>query len=472
MNSKEDHSELHESFRDHLSTIDESGKRKWIFPKKPSGAYYTKRNIVTWLYYLLFFSLPFIYFNGKPLFLFNFVKGEYILFGKIFWPQDFLIFGLMMLGGLVFIALFTMVFGRFFCGWICPQTVFMEMLFRKIDYWIIGDGAAQKRLFLQKWDNEKIRKFAIRYGLYFLLSFIIANTFLAYIIGIDELWKIATEPVSEHIGGFASIIVFTFVFFCVFAFLREQVCTSICPYGRLQGVLLDKNSIVVIYDHVRGEPRGKYTKIKNESLGDCIDCNQCVAVCPTGIDIRNGTQLECTNCTACIDACNFIMEKTGRPTGLIRYDSENNVSEGKKFKFTGRIVAYSLVLLGIIIAISVLLITRKDVGVKIMRSAGLTYQERGTDSLSNLYTVKLENKTNDTLFIRFALKDAKGGLELVGAKEIQILPAGRASGSFFVILPKSEIHDRKNEINISVIENNKVIQTKSTTFLAPVKIKR
>ncbi len=472
MKPQEDNSDYHESFRYHLSTIDESGKRKWIFPKKPSGAYYTKRNIVTWLYYLLFFSLPFIRVNGKPIFLFNFVKGEYVLFGKIFWPQDFLIFGLMTLAGLLFIALFTMVFGRFFCGWICPQTVFMEMLFRKIDYWILGDGAAQKKLFNQKWDNEKVRKFAIRYTLYFVLSFIIANIFLSYIIGIDNVWKIATEPIVEHIGGFASMVVFTFVFFSVFAFLREQVCTNICPYGRLQGVLLDKNSIVVIYDHVRGEPRGKFSKIKNESLGDCIDCNQCVAVCPTGIDIRNGTQLECTNCTACIDACNFMMEKTGRPEGLIRYDSENNISEGKKFKFTGRIVAYSLVLVGIIAAISILLITRKDVGVKIMRSAGLTYQERGTDSLSNLYTVKLENKTNDTLFVRFALKDIAGKLELVGASEIELFPAGRASSSFFVTLPKSIIKERKNEIEINVLENDKVIQTQSTTFLAPVKIKR
>ncbi|OJU75999.1 MAG: cytochrome c oxidase accessory protein CcoG [Bacteroidetes bacterium 47-18] len=459
------------SFRDHLTTVDEKGKRQWLFPKRPSGPYYRKRILVSWFYYLLFFGLPFIYYQGKPFFLFNFVKGEYIVFGKIFWPQDFLIFGLIFLAGLLFIALFTMAFGRVFCGWICPQTIFMEMLFRKVDYWILGDGAAQKLLFSQPWNAEKTRKYAIRYGIYLVLSFIIANTFLAYIIGTEALWEIITGPLELHITGFISIVAFTLIFFSVFAFLREQVCTNICPYGRLQGVLLDKNSVVVIYDHKRGEPRGKYAKIKEEHLGDCIDCDQCVKVCPTGIDIRNGTQLECTNCTACIDACNFMMDKTGRAPGLIRYDSENNVSEGKKFRVTGRILTYSIVLVAIITAISVLLITRKEVGVKLMRSAGLTYQERGTDSLSNLYTIKLENKSNDTLHITLDLADRQGHIEMVGSKSITLLPADRAGSSFFVILPKSAIRARKNDIQIAIYKNGQHVQTASTTFLAPVKLK-
>lgn len=460
-----------ESFREHLSTIDEDGKRKWIFPKKPKGSYYQKRTIVSWIYYIVFFSLPLISFQGKPLFLFNFIKGEYILFGKIFWPQDFLIFGLMMLAGLLFIALFTMVFGRFFCGWICPQTVFMELLFRRIDYLVLGDGQAQKYLHKQPWSNIKIRKYTIRYVLYLLISFIIANTFLAYIIGVEDLWKIATEPISEHLGGFISIWIFTIVFFCVFAFLREQVCTNICPYGRLQGVLLDKNSIAVIYDYVRGEPRGKFTHNKQSELGDCIDCDQCVQVCPTGIDIRNGIQLECTNCTACIDACNFMMEKVGKPKGLIRYDSEANVAEKKKFTYTTRIKVYSLILVGILTAITTLLITRKDIGVKLMRSGGLTYQTRGTDSISNLYTVKLENKTNDTLHVSFTIQDNKGAVEMVGNEQLLLLPADRASSSFFIVLPKDQLTDRKNEINVEVWSEQRLMQTITTTFLAPIKNK-
>lgn len=464
--------EIKETYRDHLSTVDESGKRKWIFPKKPSGSYYTKRTIVAVFFYTIFFALPFIRVGGKPIFLFNILEGEYIFFGKIFWPQDFLVFGLMMLSALLFIALFTLAFGRVFCGWVCPQTVFLELLFRRIDYWILGDSPAQRKLYKQAWDNEKIRKYTIRYIIYFIVSFIIANTFLSYIIGVDELWKIITEPVSMHIGGFIGILVFTGLFFGVFAFLREQVCTNICPYGRLQGVLLDKDSVVVTYDHERGEPRGKYAKTRNDALGDCIDCNQCVVVCPTGIDIRNGTQLECTNCTACIDACNFMMEKVGYPKGLIRYDSENNITNKKTFKITNRIMLISAALVAIIIFMSGMIINQKDIGVKILRSSGLTYQERGADSLSNLYTVSLENKTNDTLEITFKLHDLPGKIELVGGNKMHLLPANRAQSSFFVVLPKSVIKERKNEIAIDLYENGELIQTKATTFLAPVKIRQ
>jgi cytochrome c oxidase accessory protein FixG len=460
-----------ELFRERLSTIDDSGKRKWLFPKRPHGGYYTKRSIVSWIYFIIFFTLPFIKYQGKPLFQFNFIKGEYIILGNIFWPQDFLILGLIFLAALLFIALFTMVFGRFFCGWVCPQTVFLEMLFRKIDYWIMGDGAQQKYLHQQPWNKQKIGKYILRYFIYLVLSFAIANVFLSYIISIDELFKIITEPVFEHLGGFISIVVFTLVFFSVFAFLREQVCTNICPYGRLQGVLLDKNTIAVVYDHRRGEPRAKYNKAKLEegSVGSCIDCKQCIQVCPTGIDIRNGIQLECTNCTACIDACNEIMDKIGQPKGLIRYDSEANVAGGKPFKFTPRIKVYSVVLLGILITVISMLINRAQVGVKLMRSAGLTYQERGTDSLTNLYTVKLENKTNDTLYLTFRLIKPNGVIEMVGQEEILLLPAGRASTSFFVVLDKKDITARKNEIEIDMYQNNVRTQSLSTNFLAPLK---
>lgn len=460
--------EYKDNFRDNLSTVNAVGKRKWIFPLKPKGFYYNKRTIVSVLYYLIFFTLPFLKINGKPLFLLNIPKGKYVIFGKIFWPQDFLIFGLIMLAALLFIALFTMVFGRIFCGWICPQTVFMELLFRKIDYWILGDGAQQKRLHQLPFKGEKARKYTIRYIIYFLLSFLIANTFLSYIIGVDELWTIVTSPVSEHLGGFIAILFFTLAFFTVFAFVREQVCTNICPYGRLQGVLLDKDSVVVTYDYKRGEPRGKYAKVDMKQLGDCIDCNQCVNVCPTGIDIRNGTQLECTNCTACIDACNFMMEKVGRPTGLIRYDSENNIANGKKFKITGRIIGFSVALLAITTTIIVLLATRSAVGVKLMRSQGLTYQERGTDSISNLYNIKLENKTADTFYLTLKVKNVANAVEMVGEKHIMILPEAQKSNNFFIVLPKAMLKNGKNEIDLEIYNGDAIMDVKATTFLAPM----
>lgn len=456
------------SFRDSITTVREDGKRNWIFPTKPKGKWFNKRAIVAAFYYILFFSLPFIYVKGRPLFLFNFPESKFILFGYAFWPQDFFVFGLIMMAGILFIAIFTNAFGRVFCGWICPQTIFMEMLFRRVDYIVLGTAQKQKYLANSKWTSEKTQKYILRYVLYFVLSFIIANTFLSYIIGLDELKKIITEPVSMHIGGFAAITAFTLVFFSVFAFLREQVCTNICPYGRLQGVLLDKNSIIVAYDYKRGEPRAKFKKNQPEEVGDCIDCHQCVDVCPTGIDIRNGTQLECVNCTACIDACNFIMDKVGRPQGLIRYDSENNIAEGIKFKFTPKLKAYSAVLSLILIAITALLITRKDVDGTLMRTSGMLFQERGTDSISNLYNIKLTNKTMENYLLDIKPDNFNGRIELVGKPQIEMKPEEQISATFFLIMPRKEIEERKQTIKVGLYSGDKKINTKGSTFLGPI----
>lgn len=457
-----------DNFRDHLTTVRKDGKRNWLYPLKPKGTYTNWRHAVSILYYVLFFSLPLLKVDGRPLFLFNIPKSKFILFGKVFWPQDFLIFGLIMLTAVLFIALFTFIFGRLFCGWICPQTIFMEMLFRKIDYWILGNAPKHKLLAKQAWHKKKTAKYALRYLLYFIASFVIANTFLAYIIGIDELWLIITAPVNEHLAGFLAIAVFTVVFFIIYAFVREQVCTNICPYGRLQGVLLDKDSIVVTYDQKRGEPRGKFSK-KENNYGDCIDCMQCVQVCPTGIDIRNGTQLECINCTACIDACNHIMRKVNKPISLIRYDSENNIQKGKKFKFTSRIIGFSVVQLVLIVTITLLLINRNDVGVKLMRTQGLTYQERGSDSIANLYNIKLENKTHDTLHLSLSLKDEFGKIEMIGNTSIVLLPAAQNAATFFIVLPKKHIKTRKTDLKVNVHNNTQVMTIVKTSFLAPVK---
>lgn len=458
-----------EDFRDHISTVDQDGKRKWIYPQKPKGVYFNKRAIVSLFYYLFFFITPFIHIKGRPLLMLNIPDGKFVIFGYIFWPHDYFIFGMIMLAGLLFIALFTMAFGRIFCGWICPQTVFMEMLFRRIDYWILGDAAKQKIYARSEWNSEKTTKYTIRYLLYFLMSFLIANTFLAYIIGIDELWKIVSSPVSEHIGGLSAILIFTAIFFGVFAFLREQVCTIICPYGRLQGVLLDSNSIVVAYDYKRGEPRGKFTKKTDNPFGDCIDCDQCVKVCPTGIDIRNGTQLECTNCTACIDACNFMMEKVGREQGLIRYDSENNIAKGLKFRFTSRLKVYSGILIVITIAIVGMLISRKDIDGDVLRASGMLFQERGNDSISNLYNIKLMNKTHKAVPLTLKIEQSEGRIEMVGKEGLTAKAEDQMNGTFFIVLPKSEIQDRKKTIKIGVYKGDEKILTKTTTFMGPIK---
>lgn len=248
-----------ESFRDSVATITSEGKRNFIFPKKPKGKYYRLRTWFSISYLVIFFTLPFIKYNGVPIFMFNIVERKFILFGMVFWPQDFFIFGLGMLTFIVFIILFTAVFGRAFCGWACPQTVFMEMIFRKIEYWIDGDYTRQRLLKKMPWNAEKIRKRSLKFIAFYTISFLIANFFLAYIIGMDTLLSYIENP-SAHLGAFAGLMLFTTIFFFVYWWFREQVCIVVCPYGRLQGVLLDKNSIVVAYDYKRGDPRGKVQK--------------------------------------------------------------------------------------------------------------------------------------------------------------------------------------------------------------------
>lgn len=461
-------SKAEDDFRDHLATMDEQGKRKWIYANKPKGKLYNIRTYLSALYFLVFFGLPFIKIDGRPLFLFNVINAKFILFGKVFWPQDFFILGLGMIAFILFIILFTAAFGRLFCGWACPQTNFMEMMFRKVEYWIEGDAPRQKMLAKAPWTAEKITRKSAKHLAFFILSFIIANFFLAYVIGTTELEKIITEPVSQHLAGFSSLLIFSGVFYGVYAFFREQACTVICPYGRLQSVLLDKNSMVVAYDYKRGETRGIAKKHEEDVYGDCIDCYACVKVCPTGIDIRNGVQMECVGCTACIDACNNIMDKIGKPQGLIRYASENSIASGEPLKYTTRMKMYTALCGVVVLILSAILLTRKDVSATIMRTPGILYQERGSDSVSNLYNIKLANKTTQQIPLTIKVEGDNGKIEIIGKPFIDVAKEGQGSGSFFVVLPKTAVHNRKTEIKLALYEGAKKIGVVKTNFLGPV----
>ena len=456
-----------EIFRDTIATVDKQGKRNWIYAQRPKGRLYNYRSLFSAVLLLLGFALPVIQINGRPLFLLNVVEGRFILFGVIFWPQDFFLFALLMLAFVLFIALFTMAFGRLFCGWACPQTIFMEMVFRRIEYWIEGDSAAQRLLNKAPWNGDKIRKKTVKHIVFFLISFVIANLFLSYIIGVEALGRIIREPVQAHMGGFIALMVFSGLFYGVFAFFREQVCTTVCPYGRLQGVLLDRNCVVVAYDYVRGEPRGKFKKNETRDLGDCIDCMQCVKVCPTGIDIRNGTQLECVNCTACIDACNFMMEKTGLPKGLIRYASENGIAKQAPLRFTTRLKVYTAVLAIIIVAAGYMLASRSPVSGTIIRTAGMLYQEQGKDSISNLYRVKLVNKTPAPAILHLVLNGA-GEIRMIGKPSISIPSGGQAEGTFFIVMPRQAIQRRKSTLRVTIYKEKEKITTLRTTFFGPL----
>ena len=456
-----------EVFRDSISTISQEGKRAWVYPKKPKGRLHTRRVYVSIVLLALLFTGPFLKWNGQPFMLFNVIERKFFIFGFAFWPQDFFLVVLAVLTFFVFIILFTAIFGRIWCGWACPQTIFMEMVFRKIEYWIEGDYTQQKALNKAPWTTDKILKKVSKNVIFFILSFIIANTFLAYIIGIDQLKLLATDGPGAHMAGFIALVAFTGAFYGVYVRFREQVCLVVCPYGRLQGVLLDKNSIVVGYDYRRGEKRGKLRRGEKRELGDCVDCKLCVNVCPTGIDIRNGTQLECVNCTACIDACDSVMDQVGFKRGLIRYTSENNILKKRKFKITPRIVGYSIILVLLFGTLTTLMAFRTDVETTVLRTPGQLFQKVENDKISNLYNVEIVNKTFHDMPVSLRLKSPEGEIRYVGSPIEEVRQDSMAEGVFFLVIPQKEIHRVKTKVELEVVSGGKVIEEIHTNFLGP-----
>lgn len=454
------------------STVTANGKRRWLYPLLRKGTLYQYRSIFSYVLLLFLFSAPFVKVNNHQFMLFNIIELKFILFGQVFWPQDFFIFVIAMLLVLISIVLFTIAFGRIFCGWICPQTIFLEMVFRKIEVWIEGEPNARKKLDEGAWTSEKYVKKISKHFLFLLISFLISNTFLAYIISSDNLFKIINEPVQNHWLGFTGICFFTLAFYFVFSKMRELVCIVACPYGRLQGVMLDKNSLVVAYNFLRGEPRGKHQKKDtiNETVGDCVDCNLCVAVCPTGIDIRKGTQLECVNCTACIDACDQVMNKINKPKRLIGFYSEKMIEHQQKPQFTLRMKAYSIIILVMIGVLSYFLINRKDVDMSILRAGGMLYQQQPNGYISNLYTAELMNKTNKTVRIKIKPENTLMKIKWIQGVDT-IAKESTIKITFFVSIPKKNITESKTSIYLMLEQNGKLIAKKETNFLGPLNYK-
>lgn len=461
--------EYDEEFRDSIATVDEKGKRIWIYPKKPKGRYTKARGWVSVVLLTLLFTGPFIKIGGQPLLLFNIFERKFVIMGIAFWPQDFYLFGLAMITFFVFIILFTVVFGRVWCGWACPQTIFMENVFRRIEYWIEGDAKQQRKLDQAPWTTEKIVKKVSKQVIFLLISVIIAHTLMAYLIGWEQVRDIVTASPYENWGGFIAMVFFTLLFYWVFAYFREQACIAVCPYGRLQGVLLNKDSMAVAYDFVRGEPRGKLKKGEiQEGKGDCIDCKLCVHVCPTGIDIRNGTQLECVNCTACMDACDEVMDKIDKPRGLIRISSYNNIVEGKKSIFTTRVIAYIIVLILLVSLVTTLMFKRSDIDATALRTPGQLYTKTESGDIQNLYNILLVNKTFDEATVEIRLKDLpEAELVIAGGNRVDIGSNSTKELTVFVTLPPEKVDGAKTEIVFEVIRDGEVVETSKTNFLGP-----
>ncbi|HMP75854.1 MAG TPA: cytochrome c oxidase accessory protein CcoG [Kiritimatiellia bacterium] len=460
-------------FRDAIPTADKKGNRIWIYPRKPEGRFYRWRTWVTWLLLAILVSGPFIKINGIPLLMMNIPARKFALFGQMFWPQDFYIFALLLLALFIMIVLFTAVFGRIWCGWLCPQTIFMEMVFRKIEYWIEGDAHQQRALDTAPWTASKILRKGAKHAIFFGLLFLVGNLLLAYIIGVDELWRIVSDDPRNHLVGLGAMIGFSLLFYGIFARFREQACTFICPYGRFQSVLLDDHSIVVAYDHRRGEPQQRFQKTqpydarRAAGVGDCINCRMCVDVCPTGIDIRNGTQMECVNCTACIDACDNVMDRLSFPRGLIRFASQRNITEGLPFRLTPRIIGYSVLLLGLTGVLAGILITRTNVETQILRAPGTLFQELPGGEIGNLYLVKVANKTLRDIPVELRLESPDGVTLQIAGGSLQAPRESLAQSAIVVSAPRALLRNGNLPLEIGVYEDGKRLRVLKTNLLGP-----
>ncbi len=460
-------------FRDHIATADEEGRRKWIYPRKVDGRFFRRRTWFSWLLLLIMFGGPFVTINGNPLLMMNIPARKFVVLGQIFWPQDMIIFAISILLFFTGVIIFTAAFGRLWCGWACPQTVMMEMVFRKLEHLIEGDAPQQRALAAAPWNAQKIAKRFLKHAVFYAVSFLVGNVLLSYIIGWRDLWQIIIDPPAQHVTGLTFMILFSLLFYSIFARFREQACTFVCPYGRFQSALLDENSIVVVYDHKRGEKRAplKHNLTEKEryqgGLGDCVACNQCVAVCPTGIDIRNGTQMECIHCTACMDACDNVMDKIGRPRGLVRYSSLNGIERGERLRFTPRLKLYLGVLCVLASVLALMIFTRSDVEATLLRAPGSLFQKMPDGRYSNLYTVRLVNKTARDLPVELRLESPPGSIEVMGQGGTVAVAQKLMQNSILVELDAFDMKPGTTPVIIGVYSDGRKLQTLKTAFVGP-----
>ena len=451
---------IDQDFRDRPNNIDESGQRKWIKAKQPQGKWYKRRNIFGYTLLIFLIVAPLLKIQGHPFMLLDILNRKFYLFGQMVFTEDTYILALLMAVVVVSIVLFTVIFGRIWCGWACPQTLFLELVYRKVEFLFDGNGRGKKK----SYSPEKLKiRALLKHFIYILLSIFFTNVFLMWIIGPEQLLKIITEPIGQHLAGFFSMIALSVFYYWIYAFFREQVCTFFCPYGRMQGVLLDNNSIGVIYDYPRGEPRNP----KVGEGGDCINCRQCVAVCPTGIDIRNGSQLECIHCAACIDECNLVMKKINKPYNLIRYDSFRGIESGKRSLVNTRSIAYSSVLAILMVLLAFTVGNRSTIDVTLWRAQGTLYQQLDNDTYSNIYQIMFLNKGSESLELSPRLLDMPGGEVSLAGDKVVLPPNGKLKEALIIKLKKSSLTGKETEIKIGLYQGSVLMETVTTNFLAP-----
>ena len=440
-----------------LPTLNTDGTRRWVEPRLFKGRYYRARLVVAWLLIALFAALPFVRIGGKPAILLDVRHWQFTLFGRTFLPTDGVLLMLLLLAIFVGIILATALVGRVWCGWACPQTVYMEFVFRPLER-LLG-GKRRKR------SGTRPALSPLALVAFALSSVVVANVFLAYFVGTADLGAWMRRSPTEHPGPFLVVAVTSGLVFFDFAYFREQMCTVACPYARLQSVLLDPKSLIVAYDGGRGEPRGK----KGTTSGDCVDCRLCVAACPTGIDIRNGLQLECITCTQCMDACDGVMQKLGRPLGLIRYTSQDALEKRRldvRALLRPRIVIYPVILVALLAALVFTGATRRDAEVTLLRGIGAPFYEQG-DLVRNHLRIKVRNRAASDG--RYALSLAAPGDAMLVAPENPLTVRGgqQSEESIFVLLPRRSFRAGTATAHLRVSDEHGFSRDLSYQLLGP-----
>lgn len=420
--------------RDFVTTIREDGSRLFLHPADARGLFTLARRWSGWLLIAIYLALPWIPVGGHPAVFLDIAGRRFHLFGLTLAFQDtwLMFFGITGLGfGLFFI---TALLGRVWCGWACPQTVFLEHVYRRVERWLEGDAVSRKRLDAQPWTALKIARRGGKQVIFFVLSAVIAHLFLAYYVSIPELWTMMSVAPGEHWASFGFVFISTAILYFNFAWFREQLCIVICPYGRLQSVLIDDHSLVIGYDTKRGEPRGK---VGVPNAGACIDCNRCVQVCPTGIDIRQGLQIECIACAACIDACDEVMTKVKRPRGLVRYDSTAGFNGGRTRWLRPRTLVYAALLaIGMGVA-GWAVSTIRPANLAVTRLTGAPYFVTD-DFVRNQFLVRIVNKHDTPGRFVVTLPDAPAELLRTGLDGVvELAPLAEDVRSLILQMPRN-----------------------------------
>ncbi|MBC7562456.1 MAG: cytochrome c oxidase accessory protein CcoG [Gemmatimonadaceae bacterium] len=449
-----------------LPTLNEDGSRHWIRPRLSTGAWWTRRRVVGYSLIAFFIGLPHLRWMGKPLILLDVPRREFTLLGNTFLPTDTLILMLLLGSAVIAIFLFSALFGRVWCGWGCPQTVYMEFVFRPIERLL--EGGRSGSLAMDKANGVMSPRRILKYLIYIPISLVLAHTFLAYFVGTDTLQQWVQLSPYEHPTPFLVMAVTTLLIFIDFGWFREQTCLIACPYGRWQAALIDKRSLIVAYDAVRGEPRRAGSN--REHAGDCVSCNACVVTCPTGIDIRNGLQMECVHCTQCIDACDHVMVALHKPKGLIRYASQEGLAGRDSGAMRPRVVIYSIALAVCLGALAFTLGTRADAEVTLLRSSSEPYRMEADGRIANQLRVKIVNRSNAPQQYSITVDGLEGGTVIAPELPLTVGAGAQRTTSLFLLAPFTTFTDGRRPVTVRISDAHGFARDMPFVLLGPTRI--